>query len=232
MARGSLVYRQVNGKTVVSSRPRPSSKPPTEKQKAHKERFKAGAEYANSVKENAELSQIYHAGVKPGVGVYGVALADFIKAPVVEDVFIKKFKGEAGDVVGVYAYDDFAVTSLTVALLDENGKTIESGEARVVVENGSYEYDLQADLPADMPVYIKVTAKDRPGNAAVMVKMWRSGDKKLVDAELPVTEAPKKAVKASAAKPAGKKKTTKSTGKAKSKAKLGGKASSPKGKGG
>ncbi|MFA0963341.1 hypothetical protein AB9P05_16175 [Roseivirga sp. BDSF3-8] len=192
MVRGAVVYRQLNGKTVVSSRPKRSCKPRTDKQIAYKERFRAASVYGNRVKECPALSEVYRVGVKPGVGVYSVALKDYIKAPVIEDVLVINFNGRAGETLGIYAYDDFAITSLRVTLLDANGDRIEGGEGRVVVENALYEYELVTNLATDAPTYIRITARDRPGNATVMVKAWLGGEKKLVDAELPVMTEPEK----------------------------------------
>ncbi|MGB3182899.1 MAG: hypothetical protein WBB45_16020 [Cyclobacteriaceae bacterium] len=77
---------------------------------------------------------------------------------------------------------------LTVALLDSAGNVIEGGAARVEVANGVYAYDLRADLLTEGLVYIRVVARDRPGNTTTMVKVWHSGQKKPKAAELEAGE--------------------------------------------
>jgi len=61
--------------------------------------------------------------------------------------------------------DDFKVVKVTVAIRDNNGETLESGEA---VEKGSWkwEYRLKNDYTRDIKLKIFARAWDKPGNIA------------------------------------------------------------------
>ncbi|MFA0962409.1 hypothetical protein AB9P05_11455 [Roseivirga sp. BDSF3-8] len=164
MAMKSIVYRQRGGKTIVSGRPAKSSKPPTEKQLRHRERFAKASDYAKMAMVHPILSAVYAAEADAMNSAYTMALKDYMKGPEISGLWLKDFHGRAGDKVGVYAEDNIGITSLKVSMVNEAGELLETGEAKEVVKNGYYEYTLRADLPTETRIRIEVEAGDLAGN--------------------------------------------------------------------
>src|SRR5215213_9046026 len=79
-----LVFREWDGKTIVSKSPRGRGTASTVKQAATQERFFQASQYAKSVMKSADqsLAQAYAATLKPRQNVYSRATGDFLSAPV------------------------------------------------------------------------------------------------------------------------------------------------------
>jgi hypothetical protein len=122
-----LVFRQVDGKTVVSKMPQQSAQP-SEKQKAQRKRFQQAVIYGKAATESPETSELYKKAAKKGLKPMNVAVADFLNAPDIEHIDLSEYSGEAGDTIKITASDDFAVKTVSVKIIN-NGGTIEEGNA-------------------------------------------------------------------------------------------------------
>lgn len=173
--RNAIVYRQRGGKTIISAKPAKSTKPRTEKQKAHTSKFIAGNGYSNRVKKDEVLLEIYRSKEEGLLNWQNLAIQDYHSAPVVEDVLARKFTGKTGEAIEVYAYDDFTIASLKVTVFDNGGRVLAKGEAEAVADNEKYAYILNTDLPTENGVNITVEARDLPGNVTVFEKVLAEG---------------------------------------------------------
>ncbi|GJH41199.1 hypothetical protein RCZ04_17490 [Capnocytophaga sp. HP1101] len=159
-----LVFRQRAGQTIVGKAPVRSQKA-TEAQKAHQQRFARAAFYAKNALQNSALKQSYtqeakkHAGTTP----YNMAIADYLKAPVIESVDTSAYSGAStGEKIVVQVSDTFKVTAVKVKITDHDATLVEEGNA--TFEEGNWVYTTtvaNASLTGDKVI---VTATDRPAN--------------------------------------------------------------------
>ena len=146
----SLVFRQMrDGSTVVSELPDFSDRVCSEGQLAHQSRFQTAAYYARvAAKTNPVYANLSKGTMKTA---YNIALADWFKPPV-----IRAIQWQGGRIL-VDATDNVQVTKVRVTILDEEGKTLEQGQA-ALVRNVVWEY-----LPATEGKVL-VEAWDLAGN--------------------------------------------------------------------
>ena len=159
---GLMVFRQLDGQTVVSAPPK-QGKSPSVKQKAQRRRFQEAIFYAKEAMATPELAELYATGSKKGKKPYNVAVADFLNAPDIDEVDLSAYHGAAGDTIKVNASDDFAVKSVTVKIVNALGETVEEGEA--VHKIGSmWIYTAITEINNLANSKIIVSAADIPGN--------------------------------------------------------------------
>ena len=158
-----LVFRQLNGKTIVASTPR-KTREQTEKQKQHQERFLQASHYAMAALKDAATKQAYAAAAESGQTAYNIALADMMRAPEIQAVNLAGYSGKPGDIVTVKATDDFRVTQVTVEIQRADGSLVEKGNA-VLSETGiEWQYKALTDNNVTQGCKVIARAMDLPGN--------------------------------------------------------------------
>lgn len=162
---GNVVFREVNGKIIASRMPRVSDTP-SESQIANRERFKQAAAYGKSALADPEAREYYQAVAESrNMPIFAVTIADFLNAPVIDDVTLASYHGQAGDIIRIVARDDFELASVHVSISEEGGNPIESGNASPVT--GGWEYTATQNVTPGTTVNILVTASDHPGGTTV-----------------------------------------------------------------
>ncbi|MCC2546562.1 hypothetical protein LJY25_08920 [Hymenobacter sp. BT175] len=118
---GTLVFRQVTGRTIVAAAPRESEKAPSARQLAHQERFQMAALYAKAQLLDVASKAEYDAARTPdsSASAYAIAVADFMQAPDIHQIDLSDYQGQAGNTIRVRVTDDFKVTSVRLRI--ENG---------------------------------------------------------------------------------------------------------------
>jgi hypothetical protein len=161
---GLLVFRQVDGETIVSKIPE-SSKNVTEGQKKHQKRFQQATIYGKSAVSDPQLKELYDAAAKKkkGLTAYNVAVADFLNAPDIENVDLSAYTGAAGDEIKIIASDDFAVKAVQVSISNVDGTLIEKGYASQSLGNLWIYHATQDNNNTDGDKIV-ITASDIPGN--------------------------------------------------------------------
>ena len=157
-----LIFRQVDGQTVVAKPPQHSGKV-SDKQKAHRRRFQEAVFYAKEAIATPELAELYAAGAKKGKKPYTVAVADFLNAPDIDEVNLSGYHGAVGDTIQVNASDDFEVKNVTVKIVNALGATVEEGAAIHKVGNW-WTYTATTEVNDLAGSKIIVSAFDIPGN--------------------------------------------------------------------
>lgn len=160
-----LVFRQFFGKTIVAKRPKKTDIPFTADQQEVQSRFAEAATYAKTAIQDPGVKSAYEAAAKPGQTAYNIAFADYFKAPTLSLPDISGYTGQAGEVIGIRAKDNFLVSSVQVAIEKPDGTPVESGDA-VITENGqdwTYSTTMVNDTPSGSKV--RFTATDLPGNS-------------------------------------------------------------------
>jgi hypothetical protein len=167
MLGGTVVFRVLNGKTVVSNRPK-KAKTLTEHQENTKARFLDAVHYAKCQMADAASREEYGKGVNEKLSnAYTVALADYLKGPEITDVNTDGFHGRQGDPIVVYAIDNFKVESVWVELRSAGGELLEAGNAVQQMSTTVWVFAATKPLAASGNVQVVVTAKDKPGNTTL-----------------------------------------------------------------
>jgi hypothetical protein len=145
-----IVFRTLrDGRTIVCAKPDFSNRKLSRDQKEHHKRFKAAAAYARvAARTNPIYAQLAEGTMK---NAYNVALGDWFHPPVIRRV------ERRGRVIRVQASDDVMVAGVQVAILDEQGKVVEKGEA-LRGESDWWEYVPTAEGK------VVVAARDLAGN--------------------------------------------------------------------
>ncbi|WP_423129826.1 hypothetical protein [Gaoshiqia sp. Z1-71] len=165
----TIVFRLVNGKTIVAAKPALSDKEPSDSQKSHRERFQEAVIYARHILQDAGLKSVYQeaASSKPGVSAYNIAVADFFGAPDIQEIDLSQYTGQAGDPIVVKVTDDFKVAKVRVEIYNPDGSLVEQGEAVKTTDGLRWLYSATAvndTLDGDK---ILIKAYDIPGNQDV-----------------------------------------------------------------
>jgi hypothetical protein len=159
-----LVFRQVNGQTIVSQAA-DTPKTKSEQQAKHRKHFQQAVLYARVVLESPETGELYENAVKnkKGKRAFNVAVADFFHAPDIENIDLSEYGGNIGDRINIIARDDFAVKSVKVRIINPDGSIVEEGEAKQKV-SALWVYTATQDNEDLNGDKIIVTASDLPGN--------------------------------------------------------------------
>jgi len=161
-----LVFRIVNGKTIVAKAPSTANRVPSQKQLDRQEHFQEAVIYGKTVVVTPELKAMYETAVPEGKSVYKIALADFLRAPKISKVDVNEYTGKAGSIIKLRAIDDFMVKSVMVAIYNNDGSLVEQGNA-VVGPNGlDWVYTATTSNDSLAGDKIVIRASDLPGNMA------------------------------------------------------------------
>jgi hypothetical protein len=168
-----LVFRQRDGKTIVSKMPE-QSKTVSEKQREQRKRFQQAVIYAKSAFASPETAALYAETAKKGKNPFSVAVADFFNAPDIYTVDLSDYTGAPGDEIRIVASDDFAVKSVHVRIVNADGSPVEEGDAT----HGTGDLWIYTAVQNnENPVgdKIVITASDLPGNVAVEERTLSEG---------------------------------------------------------
>ncbi len=163
---GDLVFKQYGEDVVVARAPRKNGRTPTANQLATQERFRQGAQYGKLTLAQPAVRAVYAAAARiSGKGLFATMLADYLKAPSVDEVDASKYTGQPAQGITVKAHDDFEVMGVTVTIREAGGAAVEGGAA---VQNppgsGQWVYTTTQTVANVTGVTITATATDRPGN--------------------------------------------------------------------
>lgn len=163
---GKLVYREVNGKTIVSLRPKRRKGPQSQAALAHQRNFARASRWATAVLQDEESGPFYQAlGKKREISARAAAISDFLKPPTLEALDLSEYNGRAGDRIQFTANDNVGIENAMVTISDGDTFVFESGQA---VEDepgmGDWTYTALNTIPGGTAVTISVKVSDRPGN--------------------------------------------------------------------
>lgn len=163
---GGFVFRQVRGRTVISTCPRKPVRL-TAHQKKRKEIFLKAAQYAKGQLCDPVSAAEYRKGITDRKhSAYVVAMTDYLKAPEIHRVDTSNYHGVAGGRINVHATDDFRVVSVDITIIDPDGVLIEQGPVKRRRDNHDlWCYKTTRRSSALYGTKIIVTARDKPGNA-------------------------------------------------------------------
>lgn len=155
-----LVFKQVNGETIVAKYPnrKGSSTPKHNK-------FAKATVYAKNALQNAALKKVYadQAAKRPGVSAYAMAVADYLKAPIIDHIDTSAYTGvSSGEKISIEVADASKVMTVKVKIVAANNSAVEEGSA--TLSEGKWVYTTTAINAALSGSKVLITATDRPGN--------------------------------------------------------------------
>jgi hypothetical protein len=162
----NVVIRRIRGKQQLANKPAPSDKKASPKQAAVQARFRAAISYAKDQIANEEIKVLYQTGMtNKKHSAYLVAMNDFLNPPVVSNINVLDYTGEAGSTVTLTAIDDFMVTKVKVRIFSADGTLLEQGDATQEPLNKQlWKYEASKANLALPGTIIRAYAFDRPGN--------------------------------------------------------------------
>ena len=163
---GDLVLKRYGDAVVVARKPELNGQEPTAAQAAARERFRRAAQYGRLALAQPEVRARYAAAAREsGNPLFSLMVADFFSSPVVDEVNLSGYTGQAGDTIVIQAHDDFEVTGVTVSISEAGGQVVENGAATQNPPNsGRWLYTTTQTVNNVSGVQVTATASDRPGN--------------------------------------------------------------------
>lgn len=160
---GDLVFRSLNGQTILSGKPDFSGVTATEGQAEQRERFKQAVAYGRMVLTDPEARAVYEeAAERKGKPAFALTVADFMNAPSVDEIDLSDYGGAEGDPIYIRTHDDISVVGVTVSITDGAGTALEDGSAELDAANTRWIYTAKTAIATGTNVRILVTASDRP----------------------------------------------------------------------
>ena len=98
-------------------------------------------------------------------------VADFLNPPVIDEIDLGCYDGQAGSIIQIRATDDFEVSCVEVLICSASGDRIEAGPAARRSRNSAcWVYKATTSVTPGISVRVEATAMDRPGNRASCTK--------------------------------------------------------------
>ena len=162
---GSMLFKTWQNEEITGRMPDRTGYVPTANQVAQQDKFRLAALYGRTAMADSATKQIYtDASETRGVPVFALMVADFLNAPVVDNIDLSRYTGKTGDTLKVRASDDFEVSGVHVAIRATDGTVIEQGAAVKDTSTLLWTYTATTNLSQGQAVSIEVSATDRPGN--------------------------------------------------------------------
>jgi hypothetical protein len=166
---GDLVFKRYGDEVIIARAPDMSKREFTPGQIAAQERFRRAAQYGKLALAQPEARTSYEAAAREsGSPLFSLMVADFFKAPVVDELNVSGYTGQTGETIVIQAHDDFEVTGVTVSIKEAGGQAVESGTAtQNPPDSGRWVYTTQQAVANVSGTVVTATASDRPGNLGV-----------------------------------------------------------------
>lgn len=162
---GKLIFHQHPHRVVAYVAPAPGHTSTAAGQLAERTQFQDAHKYARAAQQQPQVWAKYKAEAsrrhcKP----MEVAIADFMKAPVIVEVHLHEYRGLSGDTIGILATDSFGVTGVQVAITNGKGEALERGPAQNKPGTSLWHYTVLVANTALKGSHIRIEARDLPGN--------------------------------------------------------------------
>lgn len=169
MVGNQMVYRNRKGKIILSKRPL-RTKEQSEVQQAQMLRFKEATIYAKAALTDEDVRKAYAEKAQNsgnGLSAYNVAVADYLKSPVIRKVNLEGYNGQSGEEIVISAIDDFRVKEVTVEIRQSDDTLVEKGTAIAEANGLNWTYTTQSVNASLTGSKVTVRVSDLPGNVTV-----------------------------------------------------------------
>ncbi len=161
---GDIVFRQVNGKTIMCLPPRKRTTLTANQQK-HQERFKSATLYARRMMIDPALKDLYEKLAKnmKCPSAYAAAVADFMTKPKIDEITTAD-TGRKKHVIYISCASKAKTLSAFVTIVSSDGEVIESGEAVCNDAGTDFKYVVKQNNSFLPGTKAEVLVTDLPGN--------------------------------------------------------------------
>jgi hypothetical protein len=166
---GEYVFRQLNGKTVVSKMP-VFLRRATASQLEARSSFKDAVAYAKNTLLDIETKRAYKAKAKPGQSAFNRVIIDFLKPPVIEEIDCTHYNGQPGSRILINTWDDFSIVSVHVKIENRDGSLLEESAAMPAPVGFQWVYIVNVLANDFSGNTITVTVMGMPGHAVIAQK--------------------------------------------------------------
>ena len=169
---GGLVFRQYNGKTILSCKGQAPRKQ-SEQQRENRNKFKSASLYAKRMMLDADKKAYYwHKAKKLKLpNAYTAAICDYMRKGQIKEIDTRQYNGKAGNVIRIKAHKkDFAIHKVRVTLSYADGSVIETDDA-LKKDNDHFIYKLSQDHQQNTPIRIQVVLDDHRMNRTIVEKV-------------------------------------------------------------
>jgi hypothetical protein len=128
---GSVVFRQLRGKTIMSGKPDKVTKQST-LQRENRTRFKAASAWAKAQMLDPDKKSYYWRKAKKLKlpNAYTAAVSDYMRKGEIKEIDTRQYKGNIGDTIRLKIQKkDFAVHKVEVTIYSDDGSILESSMA-------------------------------------------------------------------------------------------------------
>ena len=162
-----LIFKKVNGKTIVSKIPTKSSVAPTLAQEVVKGRFRLASKFAKQAILDPTLLATYKRLAKKGQKPFNVAFSDFFLAPELSNPQ-GVYDGILGTELMVNAVDNYEVAEVLITIAEADGTLIEQGVATMTMSGVDFTYSCATAFATPSGCKITWSAKDYAGNKTAL----------------------------------------------------------------
>lgn len=160
-----VAIKNRKGKSVMVMKTTKAEVPPSEGMLKQRRRFAQAATYSHNILLNPEMRIAYEMKASKLLPAFQVAVKDFMLSPSITEIDVNDYEGKSGDKIHVTAYDDFAVTEVTVTIQDPSGVVIEKGKCVLNPFTSNFDYTATVELTTSLTgVVIIAKARDYPGH--------------------------------------------------------------------
>ncbi len=163
---GKYIIKVRNGKTYISKRPKKPTKE-SDAQRAGRELFCQASEYAKAALQDPVLHAFYASITPKGQNTRNVAMADFWKPPVIENINTSSYHGNPGDTISMIVTDNGKVVSVSVCI-SKDDIVLEEGNAVMQNDGVTWVYIASTQITDVDGAMVTVRARDLAGRETVM----------------------------------------------------------------
>jgi hypothetical protein len=154
-----VILRKIGTKQFYVKPSQRSSKPPSEKTLAVRQRFSDASAYSKAIFQHPERRVRYVTLAKDaGTGLYATIMADILRNPVI-NVLDTDYHGVVGNPIVMLARGDLTITEVRVVLRRPDGMPIESGYAAAYGER-RFQYVATQAVPVGTAIVLELSARD------------------------------------------------------------------------
>jgi hypothetical protein len=163
---GSLQYRRIRGKDIVSPVPNMSEVEWTAAQQTQRGTFKANGWWGRQALADPATKAAYVARARElDIPLYALIYKDRRHGPHVQGIDLSGYTGKVGQVIRILVDDAFEGYQVDISIRDAAGNVLESGPAsRIAPDQVQWSYRTTVDLASPSGILVEAVAKDRPGN--------------------------------------------------------------------
>ena len=165
---GSLVFRQVRGKTILAGKGNVSRKQ-SEKQRENRSKFQCASRFAKAAMLDEDKKAYYWRKAKKMKlpNAYTAAISDYMRKAEIKVVDTRGYKGRVNDVIRVSVFKkDFEVSKVEVRLKYSDGALIESGMC-CKADKGLFVYKAISSADVNRSVIVDITVYDKGGRVVM-----------------------------------------------------------------